>query len=69
MTWNAPLGLHLHELEAMLATISINVTRKEDNTLPTGPVERTIEYVAPFTHCDRETDYATVWTNLDAKDC
>lgn len=36
-----------------------------DNTLPTGPVERTIVYEAPFTRCDREQDYATVWAKLD----
>lgn len=39
-----------------------------DNTLPTGPVERTIEYVAPFTRCDREQDYATVWAKLDERE-
>ena len=32
-----------------------------DDTLPGGPVERTVEYVAPFDKCDREEDYATVW--------
>jgi hypothetical protein len=26
-----------------------------------GPVERDITYVAPFTRCDREDDYRTVW--------
>ena len=26
-----------------------------------GPVERTIEYVAPFDKCDREQDYETAW--------
>lgn len=31
------------------------------------PHERIIEYQAPFTRCDRETDYATVWAALDAK--
>lgn len=36
-----------------------------DNTLPTGPVERTITYVAPFTKCDREKDYEQVWAALD----
>ena len=36
-----------------------------DTTLPTGPVERTIAYEAPFTRCDREQDYATVWAKLD----
>jgi hypothetical protein len=38
---------------------------KQDTTLPTGPIERQIEYQAPFTRSDRETDYATVWQKLD----
>lgn len=38
---------------------------KLDTTLPTGPIERLIEYQAPFTRSDRETDYATVWRKLD----
>lgn len=32
-----------------------------DDTQPGGPVERTIEYVAPFDKCDREKDYETAW--------
>jgi hypothetical protein len=40
----------------------------EDNTLPTGSVTRTIRYVAPFTKCDRETDYSTVWEKLEARE-
>jgi type I restriction-modification system DNA methylase subunit len=32
-----------------------------DDTLPGGPVERTITYHAPFDRCNREQDYATVW--------
>ena len=32
-----------------------------DDTMPGGPVERTIEYVAPFDRCDREQDYETAW--------
>lgn len=32
-----------------------------DDTMPGGPVERTIEYVAPFDRCDREKDYETAW--------
>ena len=32
-----------------------------DDTQPGGPVERTIEYVAPFNRCDREQDYETAW--------
>lgn len=32
-----------------------------DDTLPGGPVERRIEYHAPFDRCDREQDYRTAW--------
>lgn len=32
-----------------------------DNTQPGGPVERSIEYVAPFVKPDRELDYRIVW--------
>jgi len=32
-----------------------------DNTLPTGPIERTITYQAPFDRCNREKDYEIVW--------
>jgi hypothetical protein len=32
-----------------------------DDTLPGGPRERTITYLAPFDKCDREEDYATAW--------
>ena len=32
-----------------------------DDTTTGGPIERTIEYVAPFDRCDREQDYETAW--------
>lgn len=32
-----------------------------DDTVPNGPVERLIQYVAPFDLCSREQDYQTVW--------
>ena len=32
-----------------------------DDTQPGGPVQRTIEYVAPFDRCDREKDYEIAW--------
>ena len=32
-----------------------------DDTLPGGPVERTIEFYAPFDKCDREEDYREAW--------
>ena len=38
-----------------------------DDTLPGGPVERTITYVAPFTRCDREEDYRIAWTEFEKR--
>lgn len=38
-----------------------------DDTMPGGPVERTIEYVAPFDRCNREADYETAWTYFTQK--
>ena len=32
-----------------------------DDTLPGGPVERTLIYEAPFDRCDRVGDYRVVW--------
>ena len=34
-----------------------------DDTLPGGPVERSIEYIAPFDKCDREEDYQVTWAS------
>ncbi|MCY3986871.1 MAG: hypothetical protein OXF23_07535, partial [Candidatus Dadabacteria bacterium] len=39
-------------------TVSRTVT---DDTLPGGPVERTITYEAPFDRCDRVQDYRVAW--------
>lgn len=38
-----------------------------DDTMPGGPVERTIEYVAPFDCCDREQDYEAAWRFFEKK--
>ena len=38
-----------------------------DDTQPGGPVERNIEYVAPFDRCDREEDYETAWKFFSEK--
>ena len=38
-----------------------------DDTQPGGPVQRTIEYVAPFDKCDREKDYETAWRFFEEK--
>ena len=36
-----------------------------DDTLPGGPVERTITYEAPWTLCDRVEDYRVVWAYFE----
>lgn len=33
----------------------------EDDTLPNGPMQRTIVYEAPFEKCDRVSDYRVAW--------
>jgi hypothetical protein len=38
-----------------------------DDTLPNGPVERIIEYVAPFATADREHDYAVAWAEFERR--
>ena len=44
------------------------VTRRiTDDTQPGGPVDRTIEYHAPFDRCDREADYLTAWAAFEER--
>jgi hypothetical protein len=38
-----------------------------DDTLPGGPREKRITYVAPFDRCDREEDYRTAWAAFTAR--
>lgn len=38
-----------------------------DDTMPGGPIYRTVEYGAPFDRCDREQDYETVWKFFEEK--
>ena len=38
-----------------------------DDTLPGGPVERTITYQAPFDRCNREKDYEVVWAEFERR--
>jgi len=38
-----------------------------DDTIPSGPIERTIEYVAPFDCCDRVKNYETAWKFFEEK--
>ncbi len=38
-----------------------------DDTLPGGPIERTISYEAPFDKCDREKDYQVAWKEFERR--
>jgi len=38
-----------------------------DDTMPGGPVERTITYEAPFDRCDREEDYRIAWAEFEKR--
>ncbi|MFM6304222.1 MAG: Eco57I restriction-modification methylase domain-containing protein [Planktothrix sp.] len=42
-------------------TVEVTV---EDDTLPDGPIGRTIIYQAPFVKCDRVQDYRTAWNHF-----
>ena len=62
------VGLPRAEWNEVRALQSGTVKRTvTDTTLPTGPIEREIIWHAPFTTCNRETDYATVWRKLEGK--
>lgn len=38
-----------------------------DDTVINGPLERKIEFIAPFFQCDREQDYETAWKFFEEK--
>jgi hypothetical protein len=38
-----------------------------DDTMPGGPIERTITYEAPFDRCNREKDYEVVWAEFERR--
>lgn len=38
-----------------------------DDTLPGGPREKKITYVAPFDRCNRESDYEVVWAEFEKR--
>jgi len=45
-------------------TVSRTIT---DDTLPGGPIERTITYTAPFCRCNREADYSVAWAAFEKR--
>jgi hypothetical protein len=62
------VGFQRAEWEKIKNAPSGTFTRKIiDDTLPGGPVERVIEYVAPFDRCDRVQDFETAWKFFEAK--
>ena len=38
-----------------------------DDTMPGGPIERIVEYVAPFGLADREADYRVAWAEFERR--
>ena len=46
-----------------IRALKTGVIRRQitDDTQPDGPIRREVEYVAPFTRCDREADYQIAW--------
>ncbi|WP_137819601.1 Eco57I restriction-modification methylase domain-containing protein [Pseudomonas sp. 2FG] len=38
-----------------------------DDTQPGGPIQRTIQYTAPFTLADREADYRVAWAHFESE--
>jgi hypothetical protein len=38
-----------------------------DDTLASGPRERTFVYEAPFDRCNREQDYEIAWTEFERR--
>ena len=64
------VGFDRHEWENGIkgATLGQKFYRViNDDTMPGGPIERTIEYVAPFDRCDRERDYEIAWKFFEEK--
>jgi hypothetical protein len=58
--WGAGGFTPLHGTLLDMKTGSVSRTIIDD-TLPGGPVERTITNEAPFDRCDRVGDYRIVW--------
>ncbi len=58
------VGVKRQEFENLMKHASDGKTfirNIQDDTVPGGPIERVIEYVAPFDCCDREKDYEIAW--------
>ena len=64
----ADVGFPRSEWEAIkdmkYGTVERTIT---DDTLPGGPIQRTITYEAPFDRCDREKDYEIAWAEFERR--
>lgn len=64
------VGVSKNEWEHILCTMPAGKSFHQaisDDTVPGGPIERTIDFVAPFNRCDREKDYETAWKFFEEK--
>lgn len=50
------------EQNGFVKTITVS-----DDTLPDGPIEREISFVAPYDRCDRVEDYRVAWAFFEEK--
>ncbi len=44
-----------------------NIRRIINEAMPGGPVQRTVEFVAPFDYCDHEYNNETAWKFFEEK--
>lgn len=63
-TTTAPTGWE--DIRNLLAGATVTRTIIDD-TLPGGPREKQITYLAPFDKCDREADYRTAWAEFERR--
>ena len=62
------VGLSRSEWEKVKTMKSGTVEQEiEDDTMPGGPVKRTIVYQAPFDKCNREQDYEVAWHEFEKR--
>ena len=61
------LTLERKEFEMICGSNSNYKKEYKDDTLPSGTVERIIDFVSPYKNCDREKDYQEVWANFEER--
>ena len=64
------VGVSKNEWENLMKNLPAGKSHRQsisDDTVPGGPIQREIEYLAPFTRCDREKDYEIAWKFFEKK--